>query len=264
MTVIFPDVNLSPKFFASDAPGTLRVSSIFFTVQGEGPHAGRPAVFVRLAGCNLGAKGVGAAGCAFCDTDFRIDRARVMTFEEIQRAAWSSMKGARVPAVTHKPLYVVTGGEPTLQRNLVDFVEWTDWEVQVETNGMYFLALRGTVSPVTVVVSPKMGRASRYPKLRPEVLEQADCLKFVVTADESDPYHEVPDWALNFPRTVYVSPMAVYRREMTTEEGERASIWDATLVDQEATARNYRYAAEFAMRMGLRLSLQTHLFCSVP
>lgn len=265
MTIIFPDRNISPAFFRTAAPGTLLVRTIFFTQQGEGPLAGQPSVFVRLGGCNLGAKGVGAAGCDFCDTDFRIDRSEVMSFsdihetalEEIRKVTGASGGGGRFP----DPLYVVTGGEPMLQKNLVDFCGSTGWRIQIETNGMYFLPLP---DHVTVVVSPKVGTSGKYPKPKGEVLTIASCLKFVVSADPESTYHTIPEYGFQFTKPVYVSPMAVYRREMTPEEGERASGWDGTLIDREATARNYRYAAEYALKYGLRLSIQTHLFTSMP
>lgn len=274
MTTIFPDRNISPAHFANQTPGTLAVTTIFYTFQGEGPFAGHPATFVRLAGCNLGAKGVGAAGCEFCDTDFRIDNARQMTFGEIATAMNDALVekiGGADADVRHMDfLAVVTGGEPLLQKNLQAFcleLMETGYTVQVETNGMYYQALPG----VTVVVSPKLGSLTHYPQLRPNVLATASCLKFVLSADPLSPYHTVPEYAFEYLRTrgheskdVFVSPMAVYLRAMTKEEGERASIWDRTLIDHEATAANYRYAAEYAVAYGLRLSFQTHLFAAMP
>lgn len=267
MTVIFPDRNISPSHFRDEPERTLVVSTIFYTIQGEGPLAGHPAVFLRLAGCNLGAKGISAAGCQFCDTDFRIDRGKRMTFEEIEREAWLARNAVCRDAPKRPLLFVITGGEPTLQRNLLDFVLWTKWRVQIETNGMY--PIKGWVRAGVnlknmIVVSPKLGAAKRYPKLKDEVLNSAECLKFVLECDQDSGYFTVPDYAMSFKGRVYVSPMAVYKRAMTTQEGERASIWDHTLIDEAATARNYRYAAEYAARHNLLLSVQTHLFCSIP
>lgn len=279
MTVIFPDRNISPAYFKAAPEGSLLVAhhngepAIFYTIQGEGPLAGRPAVFVRLAGCNLGGKGVNGAGCEFCDTDFRVDQGRWLTFAEIETLALRAAANKIAPRfegsvlrTMDNPLYVITGGEPMLQKNLVAFVTWTGWDVQVETNGMYPFAARK--SALTVVVSPKLGAAKQYPRLKAGVFDMASCLKFVLEDDDASPYYTVPDYAFEFlevtERPVYVSPMAVYLREMTAAEGERASIWDATLIDHPRTARNYRYAAEYAMRHGLRLSMQTHLFASVP
>jgi organic radical activating enzyme len=273
MQTIFPDRNISPSFFKADPPGTLLVTSIFFTIQGEGPFAGHPAVFVRLSGCNLGAKGINAAGCQFCDTDFRVDRGKRMTFGEIKAAALEEVcvkAGVPFDEWMRHPLYVITGGEPMLQRNLVDFVALTDWKVQIETNGMYSLPIEqwypdfSDEPMVHIVVSPKLGAAKKYPKLKPEVIDRSACLKFLLECDDTSPYFEVPDYAFEYPRTVYVSPMAVYRREMTPAEGERASIWDQTLIDHRLTANNYQYAARYALKHGLRLSLQTHLFCAIP
>ena len=94
------------------------------------------------------------------------------------------------------------------------------------------------------------------------MLECADCLKFVLSAEEG-PHHEVPDWALALrgELPIYVSPMAVYLR---APDSEVASIWDDTLINRADTAANYEYAAAYAMKHNLLLSLQTHLFTAVP
>jgi organic radical activating enzyme len=63
MIPIFPDINVGPAAYSHLAEdGKLLVSNIFYTFQGEGPYAGQPAVFIRLAGCNLGDK----ISCNFC------------------------------------------------------------------------------------------------------------------------------------------------------------------------------------------------------
>jgi 7-carboxy-7-deazaguanine synthase len=266
MPAIFPDVNVSPRFY-DKAKDTLLVRTMFATLQGEGPLAGKPAVFLRLGGCNLGGKDVGAPGCAWCDTDFRIAESKYLSNADILEAVrnriapYDRMRSANA----EQWVIVVTGGEPMLQKNLIGFCEEAliDFPVQIETNGMYHLDLP---DETIVVMSPKVGggRARKYPKPDSHMLDRADHLKFVLEANPNSPYHDLPKYAWDFERPVWVSPMAVYKRPMSAEEGERASAWDASLIDQRATAANYLYAAQYAMTHGLRVSIQQHLFYAMP
>ena len=116
------------------------VREIFYTLQGEGAQAGRPAVFCRFSGCNLwtGRESDRAnAVCTFCDTDFvgvGPDGGRFATAAELARrvaATWPA------PAHVATPLVVCTGGEPLLQLDeaLVRAFHAEGFEVAVETNG---------------------------------------------------------------------------------------------------------------------------------
>ena len=100
---------------------SLDVVEVFPTIQGEGPFAGRPATFIRLAGCHL--------KCSFCDTDFTSNRALVTVFE----------LGARVEKHRHG-LVVLTGGEP-MRQNIVPLCEALvagGYTVQIETAGSFW------------------------------------------------------------------------------------------------------------------------------
>lgn len=132
------------------------VKEIFYTLQGEGANAGRPAVFCRFAGCNLWtgrevdrAKAV----CQFCDTDFigtdgdgggRFSTASALV--DACRAACGS-DGVM--------LVVLTGGEPMLQvdQELVDAFHAHDFSIAIETNGT--LPVLDTID--WICVSPKVG-----------------------------------------------------------------------------------------------------------
>lgn len=269
MTVIFPDRNISPVYFNEAPADSLLVRTMFPTLQGEGPLAGRPAVFLRLGGCNLGGKDVNGNGCSWCDTSFEVSESEYLTTNMIlERASELTApfsKARELAASAYPWALVITGGEPLLQKNLAQFCRDVRfaYDIQIETNGMYYV---GIPDEVMVVMSPKVGgaKAKGYPRPNAAMLRRANHLKFVLTADLSSVYHTVPKYAWDFDRPVWVSPMAVYKRPMSAEEGERASAWDATLIDQEATAANYLYASQYALKHGLRVSIQQHLFYAMP
>ncbi|MDE3127113.1 MAG: 7-carboxy-7-deazaguanine synthase [Gemmatimonadota bacterium] len=115
------------------------VKEIFYTLQGEGVHAGRPAVFCRFAGCNLwtGREADRAAAiCKFCDTDFLgtgPDGGKFAT-----AGALADAVAARWPAgAGGHPWVVCTGGEPLLQLDdrAVRALHDRGFAVAVETNG---------------------------------------------------------------------------------------------------------------------------------
>ncbi len=117
------------------------VKEIFYTLQGEGFHAGRPAVFCRFSGCNLWTgreEDRASAVCRFCDTDFfgvgpdggKFDSAEALAGAIAAR--WPSGGAER-----GRPYVVCTGGEPLLQLDdaLVEALHERGFEVAVETNG---------------------------------------------------------------------------------------------------------------------------------
>ncbi len=118
-----------------------RVKEIFHTLQGEGAHAGRAAVFCRFAGCNLWSgrdKDRERATCRFCDTDFvgtdgpgGGDFATPEALAAAVAACWREASEGGVPYV------VCTGGEPLLQLDepLIAALHAEGFEVAVETNG---------------------------------------------------------------------------------------------------------------------------------
>lgn len=134
------------------------VKEIFYTLQGEGSHVGRPAVFCRFAGCNLWSgreADRSSAQCRFCDTDFvGTDGTGGGRFEDA--AALADAVAAQWPASAANGRFtVLTGGEPLLQVDapLVAALQARGFFVAVETNG--------TIVPPPnldwVCVSPKSG-----------------------------------------------------------------------------------------------------------
>jgi 7-carboxy-7-deazaguanine synthase len=136
---------------------TYSVKEIYYTLQGEGIQAGRPAVFCRFAGCNLWSgreQDRAKATCRFCDTDFRGTdgpgggRFRdPTTLAERVRAAWPGNAG--------RSFLVCTGGEPLLQLDaeLIAALHARGLEVAVETNG----TLPAPPGIDWLCVSPKAG-----------------------------------------------------------------------------------------------------------
>ena len=131
------------------------VKEIFYTLQGEGARAGRPAVFCRFAGCNLWnglESGRGEAVCKFCDTDF-IGTDGTLGGKYKTAKELASLINSQWPK-SHEFKYVVlTGGEPLLQVNaeLIDELHILGFEIAVETNG----TIKAPVGIDWICVSPK-------------------------------------------------------------------------------------------------------------
>ena len=137
---------------------TYSVKEIFYTLQGEGANAGRPAVFCRFTGCNLWSgreEDRGRAICRFCDTDFvGTDGTYGGKYQSARELAEAI--GKQWPAKSLEERFtVLTGGEPLLQVDeaLIIALRGLRFEVAVETNG--------TLIPPPgldwVCVSPKAG-----------------------------------------------------------------------------------------------------------
>lgn len=186
-------MNTQPISKSNHTPdGPVLVHSIFYTIQGEGPFAGRPAVFVRLAGCNL--------QCPACDTEYTggellspeqvIDRVHAMT--------------------TQRTLVVISGGEP-FRQNIGPLVARLSrgFDVQIETNGTLYLP-GFPYDQATIVCSPKAGVIQR--KLQPYI----DALKYVLHADSIRPEDGLPIRALGHTAVPYVArPTAAMERLKT-------------------------------------------------
>jgi 7-carboxy-7-deazaguanine synthase len=152
---------------------TLRVVNgrAWYTIQGEGPFAGDPAIFLRLHGCPL--------RCFFCDTEFSHPQDPYVPVDQLvhqienEGPSWCR-------------LLVVTGGEPVRQ-NLAPLIEKMvverGWTVQIETSGILWQeCLHDTV----VVCSPKT------PTVHPQILEHAHAFKYVIQHGETDPEDGLP------------------------------------------------------------------------
>ena len=155
------------------------VKEVFYTLQGEGSHAGRPAVFCRFAGCNLWSgreADRASAVCRFCDTDFvGTDGSGGGKFTIAE--ALASHVAAHWPAQDGGRRFVVlTGGEPLLQVDaaLLDALHGQGFEIAVESNG-------------TVVAPPGIDWLCVSPKAGAPLLQRSGQeLKVVVPQDGLD------------------------------------------------------------------------------
>jgi 7-carboxy-7-deazaguanine synthase (Cx14CxxC type) len=204
------------------------VKEIFLTLQGEGIQAGRRAVFLRFAGCNLWSgreRDRAGARCRFCDTDF------VGTDGENGGRYEAEALARKVSALwgeAQSPLVVVTGGEPMLQLDsaLVDSLHSLGFEIAAETNG----TLPAAAGLDWICVSPKAGT---------EVVQRSgDELKLVWPQDGIDPA-QLLDWDF---RHFILQPLDGPQREAST-----------------AAAIDYVMA-----NPGWRLGLQAHKLIGMP
>ncbi len=212
---------------------TYSVKEIYYTLQGEGFHTGRPAVLLRFAGCNLwtGREADRAAAvCRFCDTDFagtdgpgggKFETAEVLA--NAVRQHWPSLA-----KTSDRPVVVCTGGEPLLQMDgrLISALHDRGFEIAVETNGTI-------VAPAGldwVCVSPKAGA--------PIAQRSGDELKLVYPQNGLDPV-TLEDLAF---RWFYLQPM-----------------------DGPELKRNTQRAVEYCLaNPRWRLSLQMHKVVELP
>jgi 7-carboxy-7-deazaguanine synthase (Cx14CxxC type) len=215
------------------------VKEIFYTLQGEGQNAGRPAVFCRFSGCNLWTGREAdrhKAVCQFCDTDFvgvgpdggRFADAAALAEAVLSR--WPVVRDGR--AVGGAPLVVCTGGEPLLQLDTaaIEALHQRGFAVAVETNG---------TQPAPdgidhICVSPKAAA--------PVVLTRGDELKLVYPQAQADAQPE---------RFAHLDFHAFYLQPM-----------DAG--DETTTRANTSAALDYCLaHPQWRLSLQTHKLLNI-
>lgn len=219
--------------------------SPFYTIQGEGPFSGDPAVFLRLHGCPL--------RCFFCDTEFSHPDDPTLHY-------MGAVTAIQTAAPEWCRLVVITGGEPVRQNlsKLIPALLGLGWVVQVETSGILWQDCLG-LDGVHIVVSPKTG------KIDPRIAHNAVAFKYVVAAGSADPEDGLPltntqnegghkirlarPWdyqgdGRTYPGTVYLSPMDEY--------------------DEARNSVNRAEVARLAMQYGYRAGLQVHKHLNLP
>jgi len=208
-----------------------KIKEIYYTLQGEGAHTGRPAVFCRFTGCNLWSgreEDRSKAICQFCDTDFwgtdGENGGRYSAVELAEKIAelWEAGLSKGTPYV------VCTGGEPLLQLDklIVEALHQKGFEIAIETNG--------TKLPPEgidwICVSPKAGAEV--------ILKNGNEMKLVFPQPGAEP-HLFED--LDFEH-FFIQPM-----------------------DGPNTAENTKLAIDFCLKNPKwRLSLQTHKLLNIP
>ena len=154
-----------------DAGQRLRVSEIFYSVQGESRPTGLPTVFVRLTGCPL--------RCVFCDTEYAFHGGTWMSGDDILQVVRSYAS----------PQICVTGGEPLAQpncRGLLELLAENGFAVSLETSGALDIAdLDPRVCVVMDIKTPGSGEADKNRLENLPLLREDDQLKFVI-CDRAD------------------------------------------------------------------------------
>jgi 7-carboxy-7-deazaguanine synthase len=144
----------------------LSVNEIFYSIQGESTYAGRPCVFVRLAGCDL--------RCSWCDTPYAFNEGQKMSVEDVLRQVDSY----------GSPLVEVTGGEPLLQDDVYPLMERlldSGRTVLLETGGQIDVSrVPGGVVKVMDVKCPASGESNKVEWANIDRLRSRDQVKFVI------------------------------------------------------------------------------------
>lgn len=155
----------------TDTRATLRITEIFYSLQGETSRVGLPTVFVRLTGCPL--------RCTYCDTAYAFSGGEQMTLD-----------GILAQVAAYAPRYVtVTGGEPLAQKNCIALLRAlcdAGYEVSLETGGALDIGeVDARVMRVVDIKTPGSGEVSKNHWENLALLKAHDELKFVL-CDEAD------------------------------------------------------------------------------
>lgn len=192
----------------------MNVSEIFYSVSGEQPTLGQPAIFLRLSGCNL--------RCRFCDSSYALgSEYKEMTVAEVINEIENYLC----------KLVVITGGEPLLPSHQTELATVLEgllalpnrrWKFQIETNG-YFAPSKELVDLIDIwVISPKLSNSGNKPyelgDYPSEVYDKQVCFKFVV--GEPRDFKEILDFLNGCElyhncrkSKIYLMPMAITPEE---------------------------------------------------
>ena len=160
-----------------DTKDSLMVSEIFYSLQGESTLAGKPCLFIRLAGCDL--------RCSWCDTSYAFSGGTNMTMDQI-------MEEADKYSVR---LVELTGGEPLMQENVFRLMEnllESGREVMLETGGHRSISLVDSrIKIIYDIKCPGSGMSEQNKWENVVLLKPGDEIKFVITSEADY------DWAVD-------------------------------------------------------------------
>lgn len=218
---------------SKDNAGMIDVHSVWLTMQGEGPFVGKPAVFVRLAGCNL--------TCPLCDTDYTYGR------HSITPDAVVSL----VQAKRNRGLVVITGGEPFRQPigPLCSLLINLGYLVQIETNGTLYQQMPWGNRRLVVVCSPKT------PKLNTQLKPYIHALKYVMAAGHVDSVDGLPLSVLG-QRMAVARPWPEFTGDVYLQPEDHC--------DPLINKLNLDAVLASCMHHGYRLCLQVHKLVGLP
>ena len=211
------------------------IAEIFYSIQGEGPYSGMPAIFVRFAGCNL--------QCYWCDTDYSTSETLTLRqlVDRIHHAAAHCNRSER------NPIVVFTGGEP-MRQDIMPLVNSLEpfYTMQIETNGTLLLP-RWDWNKVLMVCSPKTG------KVHPEIAQRCKHWKYIcATSNTNNSDDGLPVSSTQ----VAGKDKQLFRPDM--RNGQTIWISPMDLQHAELNAANRERVSQLAMRHNYRVSLQTH------
>jgi 7-carboxy-7-deazaguanine synthase len=224
--------------------GDYLVKEIWHTIQGEGPYAGFPAIFVRFSDCNL--------RCFFCDTDFTGGTA--YDLESLMLAIKRAMTAANCSLV------VLTGGEPMLQdlRSLI--MALPDARFQIETAGTVWPKFLDDLFDPHWIGRPsiKLVCSPKTIGIHSKIIEHCLDWKYIVREGEQSLMDGLPTRSTQEPGR----PQQLYRARrgviyvQPCDEGDDAE-------GLAKTARNIQLATRICLTFGYRLSLQLHKLVGV-
>ncbi len=245
---------------AASRDGRLLVSEVFASVQGEGPHTGRPSVFVRLGVCNL--------SCSWCDTPYtwlytaeRLEKVRNAAPPNVPLPSKPYDRGTELERHTPDELLrkvgtyagdsvravVVTGGEPLLHAKplapVVTRLLLDGYKIEFETNGT--IAPVGIPRDVHYNVSPKLSNSHQSERVRlnwsvlNELKDRNSVFKFVVGGEPD------LDEVLDVVRRVGLPPERVFLMPQGTSS--------------EAIRERGRWLADVCVKLGFRYSHRVHV-----
>lgn len=220
-----------------DPEGKLDIIDIWKTIQGEGPLAGTPAIFIRLAGCSL--------SCPACDIEYTKGR-KLLTYQEIVNRVNELAKNTVC-------LVVLTGGEPLRQYliPLLNLLIIHRFSAQIETNGVHEINLRNytAAKPPMIICSPKTGTINHH------LLPHIYALKYIVEAGKVDPEDGLPTSVLGMECRVARPPVdfSLDRIYVQAQDDQ----------DPEKNKKNIEQAVDSCLRFGYKLSFQIHKLIGV-